>query len=59
MIKLSALDYKEPDADCPLDYVTHSAESLDLNAAMSNSFGFGGGNVCLLVKKYGELNGNS
>ncbi|MBU4444953.1 beta-ketoacyl-ACP synthase II [bacterium] len=53
------INYKEPDPDCPLDYVTQGAESLDLKVAMSNSFGFGGGNACLLIKKYGELNGNS
>jgi 3-oxoacyl-[acyl-carrier-protein] synthase II len=52
------INYREPDPDCPLDYVTHGAESRDLIAAMSNSFGFGGGNVCLLVKRYGEMNGN-
>ncbi len=53
------INYKEPDPNCPLDYVTHGAESVDLNAAMNNSFGFGGGNVCLIIKKYREVNGNS
>jgi len=53
------INYKVPDADCSLDYVTNGAESLDLSAAMSNSFGFGGGNACLIVKKYGDINGNS
>ncbi len=53
------INYKEPDPDCPLDYVTHGVESVNLNAAMSNSFGFGGGNACLILKKYGEINGNS
>jgi 3-oxoacyl-[acyl-carrier-protein] synthase II len=48
------INYKEPDPDCPLDYVTNGAELHDLDAAMSNSFGFGGGNACLIVKKYGE-----
>lgn len=52
------INYRDPDPDCPLDYVTNGAESLDLKAAMSNSFGFGGGNVCLLIKEYGELNGS-
>jgi len=46
------INYKEPDVDCTLDFVTNGAESLDLNAAMSNSFGFGGGNACLIIKKY-------
>jgi len=53
------INYKEPDTDCSLDYVTNGAESLDLDAAMSNSFGFGGGNACLIIKKYGDINGNS
>ncbi|MFH1904375.1 MAG: beta-ketoacyl-ACP synthase II [bacterium] len=53
------INYKESDADCPLDYVTNGAESLDLNAAMSSSFGFGGGNACLIIKKYGDINENS
>jgi 3-oxoacyl-[acyl-carrier-protein] synthase II len=46
------INYEEPDPDCPLDYVTHGAETIDLRAALSNSFGFGGGNVCLAIKKY-------
>jgi 3-oxoacyl-[acyl-carrier-protein] synthase II len=49
----------EPDEDCRLDYVTNGAQTMDLNAAMSNSFGFGGGNACLVVKKYGDTDGNS
>ena len=53
------INYKEPDPDCPLDYVTKGVELIDLKAAMSNSFGFGGGNVCLLIKKYGDGNGSS
>ncbi len=53
------INHKEPDADCHLDYVINGAESLDLNAAMSNSFGFGGGNACLIIKKYGDINENS
>lgn len=46
------INYKDPDPDCPLDYVTNGVETADLNAAISNSFGFGGGNVCLVIKKY-------
>jgi 3-oxoacyl-[acyl-carrier-protein] synthase II len=48
------INYEEPDPDCPLDYVTGGAEKLDLRAALSNSFGFGGGNACLAVKRYGS-----
>jgi 3-oxoacyl-[acyl-carrier-protein] synthase II len=46
------INYEEPDPDCPLDYVTKGTERLDLGAALSNSFGFGGGNACLVVGKY-------
>jgi 3-oxoacyl-[acyl-carrier-protein] synthase II len=53
------INHKEPDDDSALDYVTNGAESLDINAAMSNSFGFGGGNACLIVKKYGDVSDNS
>jgi 3-oxoacyl-[acyl-carrier-protein] synthase II len=46
------INYEEPDAECPLDYVPNKAQEVDLKSALSNSFGFGGGNVCLAVKKY-------
>lgn len=46
------INYEQPDPDCPLDYVTQGAESIRLGAAMSQSFGFGGGNACLVVKSY-------
>ena len=48
------INYEHADPDCPLDYVTQGAESIDLGAAMTQSFGFGGGNACLVVKKYVE-----
>ncbi len=46
------INYQQPDPDCPLDYVIDGAESLEFGAAMSQSFGFGGGNACLVVKSY-------
>jgi 3-oxoacyl-[acyl-carrier-protein] synthase II len=46
------IHYHTPDPDCPLDYVVHGAEKLAVRFAASNSFGFGGGNACLVVKKY-------
>jgi 3-oxoacyl-[acyl-carrier-protein] synthase II len=45
------IHYREPDPDCPLDYVTRGAEALTVRFAASNSFGFGGCNACLVVKK--------
>jgi 3-oxoacyl-[acyl-carrier-protein] synthase II len=46
------INYEQFDPDCPLDYVTRGMERIDLRAALSNSFGFGGGNACLAVGKY-------
>jgi 3-oxoacyl-[acyl-carrier-protein] synthase II len=48
------INYEEPDPECPLDYVPGGAVVADLEAAISNSFGFGGGNACLAAKKYRE-----
>lgn len=46
------INFEEPDPDCPLDYVTRGAEALDINIAISNNFGFGGGNACLVLRRY-------
>ncbi len=46
------INYQEPDPECPLDYVTEGVESIDLEVALSNSFGFGGGNACLVLRRY-------
>ncbi len=41
-----------PDPECDLDYVPHKARQLNVDYALSNSFGFGGTNACLIFKKY-------
>ncbi len=50
------INHEQPDPDCSLDFVTQGAESIELSAAMSQSFGFGGGNACLVVKSYDTSN---
>jgi 3-oxoacyl-[acyl-carrier-protein] synthase II len=48
------INYEVPDPDCDLDYTPHEARHLDVRYAMSNSFGFGGTNVALVLKRYEE-----
>lgn len=46
------INYENPDPNCDLDYVPNQARQLTVNAAMSNSLGFGGHNASLIVKKF-------
>ncbi len=46
------INYENPDPECDLDYVPNHARPEDLNVALSNSFGFGGTNACILLKRY-------
>jgi 3-oxoacyl-[acyl-carrier-protein] synthase II len=48
------INYENPDPDCDLDYVPHTSREQTVNVALSNSFGFGGHNVTLAFRKYGE-----
>ena len=41
-----------PDPDCDLDYTPHTPKQRDITYAMSNSFGFGGHNASIIVKKF-------
>jgi 3-oxoacyl-[acyl-carrier-protein] synthase II len=46
------INYETPDPACDLDYVPNEARRLDLRAALSNSFGFGGHNGCLIFHRW-------
>jgi 3-oxoacyl-[acyl-carrier-protein] synthase II len=45
-------NFKVPDPECDLDYVTEGMRKVDINSAISNSLGFGGHNATLCLKKY-------
>ena len=45
------INLDNPDTECDLDYVPHKARDLKVTYAMTNSFGFGGHNACLLLRK--------
>ncbi len=46
------INLDNPDADCDLDYVPHEARTKRVDVALSNSFGFGGQNITLILKRY-------
>ena len=46
------INYEFPDPDCDLDYVPNVVRDAEVEYVLSNSFGFGGTNACLLFKRY-------
>ena len=48
------INYTNSDPECTLDYVPNNSQESTINAAMSNSFGFGGHNGVIVIKKWGE-----
>jgi 3-oxoacyl-[acyl-carrier-protein] synthase II len=46
------INYEEPDPACDLDYVPNVARASDAKIALSNSFGFGGANACLVFRRW-------
>lgn len=48
------INYEFPDPECDLDYVPNVARDARVDHVLSNSFGFGGTNACLIFKRYEE-----
>ena len=46
------INYEEPDPDCDLDYVPNVAREQEVETVLSNSFGFGGQNACLVFRRF-------
>lgn len=46
------INYEVPDPECDLDYVPNEARRADVRTVLSNSFGLGGQNACLVLRRY-------
>jgi 3-oxoacyl-[acyl-carrier-protein] synthase II len=47
------INLEQPDPECDLDYVPNVARRAEVDAVLSNTFGFGGANACLVFKRFG------
>ncbi|MDQ4019674.1 MAG: beta-ketoacyl-ACP synthase II [Actinomycetota bacterium] len=46
------INYESPDPECDLDYIPNEAREAKVDVALSNNFGFGGHNACLVIQKF-------
>ncbi len=46
------INYESPDPECDLDYIPNDAREAKADIVLSNNFGFGGHNACLVIKKF-------
>lgn len=46
------INLNDPDPECDLDYTPHTARKADVRVTLSNSFGFGGHNACIMLRRY-------
>ena len=49
------INYEVPDPECDLDYIPNEARAADIEVAVSNSFGFGGHNACLVFRRWRDI----
>ncbi|UCF27386.1 MAG: beta-ketoacyl-[acyl-carrier-protein] synthase II, partial [Chloroflexota bacterium] len=48
------INLETPDPECDLDYVPNVARQVAVNTTLSNSFGLGGQNACLILKRFDD-----
>jgi 3-oxoacyl-[acyl-carrier-protein] synthase II len=48
------INYETPDPECDLDYVPNQSRKVQMDFALSNSFGFGGTNGCLIFRRWSD-----
>jgi 3-oxoacyl-[acyl-carrier-protein] synthase II len=46
------INYEQPDPECDLDYIPNESREATVNVGVSNSFGFGGHNACIVLRKF-------
>jgi 3-oxoacyl-[acyl-carrier-protein] synthase II len=46
------INYETPDPECDLDYIPNESREAKVDVALSNNFGFGGHNACLVIQKF-------
>jgi 3-oxoacyl-[acyl-carrier-protein] synthase II len=46
------INYEQPDPECDLDYIPNESREAAIEVGVSNSFGFGGHNACIVVRKF-------
>jgi len=48
------INCETPDPECDLDYIPNESRSAEVKVAVSNSFGFGGHNACIVLRELGD-----